>query len=56
MVRKKGGDPNDFVTMYGAWWRPQSAFEYIKDNNYDYTTKYNEKFSDVIGRAKAILS
>lgn len=56
MVRKKGGDPNDFVTMYGAWWRPQSAFAYIKDKNYDYTTKYNEKFSDVIGRAKALFN
>ena len=54
-VAKRGGDPNDFVTMYGAWWRPESAFKYITDKNYDYTTKYNESFSDIIEKARTIL-
>jgi hypothetical protein len=54
-VRKKGGDPNDFVTMYGAWWRPQSAYAYIKDNTYDYKTKYGESFSGIRKRAQELF-
>ena len=54
-VRNKGGDPNDFVTMYGAWWRPQSAYAYIKDNTHDYKTKYGESFSNIIKRAQELF-
>lgn len=54
-VRNKGGDPNDFVTMYGAWWRPQSAYAYIKDNTYDYKTKYGESFSGIRKRAQELF-
>ena len=54
-VRNKGGDPNDFVTMYGAWWRPQSAYAYIKDNTHDYKTKYGESFSNIRKRAQELF-
>lgn len=54
-VRNKGGDPNDFVTMYGAWWRPQSAYAYIKDSNYDYKTRYGESFSGIRRRAAELF-
>lgn len=54
-VRNKGGDPNDFVTMYGAWWRPQSAYAYIKDNTHDYKTKYGESFSGIRKRAQELF-
>lgn len=54
-VRNKGGDPNDFVTMYGAWWRPQSAYAYIKDSTHDYRTKYGESFSSVRKRAQELF-
>jgi hypothetical protein len=30
--------------MYGAWWRPVSAFEYLKNPYYDFKTKYDESF------------
>ena len=54
-VRNKGGDPNDFVTMYGAWWRPQSAYAYIKDSTHDYKTKYGESFSNIRKRAQELF-
>lgn len=54
-VRSRGGNADDFVTMYGAWWRPQSAYEYIKDNNYDYKTKYGESFSGIRRRAEELF-
>lgn len=55
-IRARGGDANDFVTMYGAWWRPESAYAYLKDNNYDYRTSYNESLSGVRQKAKDLLS
>lgn len=51
-IRKRGGDPDDFVTMYGAWWRPASAYQYLKDPNYDITTKYSENFQKIRQRAR----
>lgn len=54
-IKNRGGDPNDFVTMYGAWWRPQSAYAYIKDNTHDYKTKYGESFSGVRKRAQELF-
>lgn len=54
-VKNWGGDPNDFVTMYGAWWRPESARLFIKDNTHDYTTTYNESFSGVRKRAQDLF-
>lgn len=54
-IKNWGGDPNDFVTMYGAWWRPESARQYIKDNTYDYATVYNESFSGVRKRAQDLF-
>lgn len=47
-----GGDPNDFASMYGMWWRPQSQKDFMKDPNYDYVTQWGESFRDV--RQKAI--
>lgn len=55
-VKKRGGDPNDFVTMYGAWWRPASAYAYIKDPDYDFKTEYNESFQQIIQRARNLLN
>lgn len=55
-IRARGGDPKDFVTMYGAWWRPSSAYAYLKDDKYDYRTQYNESFSGVRKRAQDLLS
>lgn len=54
-IRKRGGDPNDFVTMYGAWWRPSSAYQYLQDPNYDFTTKYNENFQKIRQRAQNLV-
>lgn len=54
-IRKRGGDPDDFVTMYGAWWRPSSAYQYLKDPNYDFTTEYNENFQKIRQRAKNFI-
>ena len=54
-IRKRGGDPNDFVTMYGAWWRPASAYQYLLDPNYDITTRYNENFQKIRQRAQNIV-
>lgn len=54
-IRARGGDHKDFVTMYGAWWRPASAYAYLKDNTYDYKTKYNESLSGVRKRAQELL-
>ena len=51
-VRRWGGDPTDFATMYGAWWNPASAKQFITDPTYDLTTKYGESLSMV--RQKAI--
>lgn len=55
-VGVRGGDPDDFVTMYGAWWRPESAYAYIKNPNYDFKTKYNESFKQILQRARNIVN
>lgn len=55
-IRARGGDHNDFVTMYGAWWRPGSAYKYLKDNSYDYKTKYGESLSQIRKKAQDLLS
>lgn len=55
-IRARGGDHNDFVTMYGAWWRPDSAYKYLKDNSYDYKTKYGESLSQIRKKAQDLLS
>lgn len=54
-IKDKGGDPNDFVTMYGAWWRPTSAYNYITNPNYNYTSKYNEDFLTIRNRASKLF-
>ena len=54
-IRKRGGDPDDFVTMYGAWWRPSSAYQYLQNPNYDFTTKYNENFQKIRQRAQNLV-
>ena len=55
-IRARGGNHKDFVTMYGAWWRPESAYAYLKDNKYDFKTKYGESLSGVRQRAQNLLS
>lgn len=55
-VRQWGGDPNDFVTMYGAWWRPESARQYIQNGNHNHRTRYNEDFLTIRQRAQALLA
>ena len=55
-VRRWGGDPNDFVTMYGAWWQPEAARRFIADPTYDLTTKYGESFSEVHQKAIDLLA
>ena len=55
-IRARGGDPKDFVTMYGAWWRPSSAYAYLKDPDYDYRTQYNESFSGIRKKAQDLLN
>lgn len=55
-IRKRGGDPNDFTTMYGAWWRPESAYAYLNNSNYDFKTKYNESFKQITQRARNVVS
>lgn len=55
-IKARGGDPKDFVTMYGAWWRPGSAYAYLKDDKYDFKTQYNESLSQVRKRAYDLLS
>lgn len=55
-VRRRGGDPNDFATMYSAWWRPESAYAYLNNPNYDFKTKYNESFKQIIQRARNVVS
>lgn len=55
-IKRRNGDPNDFVTMYGAWWRPQSAYEYLSNANYNYITRYGESFQDVIQRARNLVN
>ena len=55
-VRQWGGDPNDFVTMYGAWWRPESTRQYIQDSNHNHRTKYNEDFLTIRQRAQNLLA
>lgn len=55
-IRKRGGNPDDFVTMYGAWWRPSSAYKYLKDPNYDFTTEYNENFQKIRQRARNFIN
>lgn len=55
-IRARGGDPKDFVTMYGAWWRPSSAYAYLKDAKHDHKTQYNESFSKIRKRAQDLIS
>ena len=55
-VRQWGGDPNDFVTMYGAWWRPESARQYIQNGNHNHRTIYNEDFLTIRQRAQDLLA
>ena len=55
-VKRWGGDPTDFVTMYGAWWNPESAKKFISDPTYDLTTKYGESFSMVHQKAIDLLA
>ena len=54
-IKNKGGDPTDFVTMYGAWWRPSSAYKYITNPNYNYTSKYDEDFLTIRNRAAKLF-
>jgi hypothetical protein len=42
--------------MYGAWWRPSSAYAYIKNPEYDFKTEYNESFQKILQRARNLLS
>lgn len=55
-IKRRGGNPSDFVTMYGAWWRPNSAYAYIKNPKYDFTTEYNESFQKILQKARNLLS
>lgn len=55
-ISKRGGDSKDFVTMYGAWWRPESAYAYLKNPNYDFKTKYGESFQQIIQRARNFVN
>lgn len=52
----RGGDPDDFVTMYGAWWRPESAYAYLKNPDYDFRTKYNESFQQILQKARNLVN
>ena len=54
-IKSKGGDPDDFVTMYGAWWRPASAIAYIKDPSHDIHTRWGESFGMVRRRAADLV-
>lgn len=54
-VKGWGGDPDDFVTMYGAWWRPESARIYIQNPAYNYKTEYNEDLHMVRRRAQNLF-
>lgn len=55
-IARRGGDPNDFETMYGAWWRPESAYAYLKDPNYDFKTKFGESFQQIRRRARNLVN
>lgn len=55
-IARRGGDPNDFETMYGAWWRPESAYAYLKDPNYDFKTKFGESFQQIRQRARNLVN
>lgn len=55
-IRARGGNHKDFVTMYGAWWRPESAYAYLKDDKYDFKTQYGESLSGIRQRAQNLLS
>ena len=55
-IAKRGGDPTDFETMYGAWWRPESAYAYLKDPNYDFKTKFGESFQQIRQRARNLVN
>lgn len=55
-IKARGGDHKDFVTMYGAWWRPSSAYTYLSDKKHDHKTQYNESFSRIRKRAQDLLS
>lgn len=55
-IKARGGDHKDFVTMYGAWWRPGSAYAYLKDNKYDFKTQYGESLSGIRKKAQDLLN
>lgn len=55
-IAKRGGDPTDFETMYGAWWRPESAYAYLKDPSYDFKTKFGESFQQIRRRARNLVN
>lgn len=54
-VKGWGGNPDDFVTMYGAWWRPDSARIYIKNPTHNHKTIYNEDFHTIRQRAQDLF-
>lgn len=54
-VRSWGGNPNDFATMYGAWWLPAAAKKGIQNPGYDYKTNYGESLSGIHATARKIL-
>lgn len=55
-IRARGGNHKDFVTMYGAWWRPESAYAYLKDDKYDFKTQYGESLSQIRKKAQDLIS
>ena len=55
-IKGWGGDPDDFVTMYGAWWRPDSARIFIQDPTHNHSTIYNEDFQKIRRRAQDLLA
>ena len=55
-IAKRGGDPTNFVTMYGAWWRPESAYNYLTNPHHNFATKYNENFQQILQRARNLLN
>ena len=55
-ISKRGGDPDDFALMYGAWWRPDSAYAYLKNPKYDFKTQYGESFQQILRKARNLLN
>lgn len=42
---------NDFQALYGFWWNPSDMEKFLKDNNYNRVTKYNESIQKILKRA-----